>query len=92
MRLQEVNGLPVAPAKASGATEGFIRRQTVGPGWVDLPLFLQGFCPGRYRVFWFDLFRVFEKLHLVGVQDRSGEVYHYIWYGIVWYAYIWSNI
>ena len=39
MRLQEVNGLPVAPAKASGATEGFIRRQTVGPGWVDLPFF-----------------------------------------------------
>ena len=27
LRLQEVKGLPVAPAKASGATEGFIRRR-----------------------------------------------------------------
>ena len=28
LRLREVKGLPVAPAKASGATEGFIRRRS----------------------------------------------------------------
>lgn len=46
----------------------------------------EGFCPGRYRVVWFDLYRVFEKLHLVGVQDRSGEFLplRMLWHSMVW--------
>eukprot|EP00434_Breviolum_minutum_P000656 symbB.v1.2.000573.t1/scaffold3.1/size669525/13 len=51
MLLQEVNGLPVAPAKASGATEGFIRRsRSKNMNWENVTENLKHFQSKMFAV------------------------------------------